>query len=129
MSGFSRTVCLRSATLAIDATKTWGVSGSYLSFSDASYRNLTGTLRYYPRAAMSGFYIGGRLGVHRIGNDFGSGTFLGAGPDIGYSRLLGAKPNVSIALGIGAMRLFGGDLAGVSSTIPTLRLIDVGIAF
>ena len=46
MSGFSRTVCLRSATLAID--------------------------------------------MRRIGNDFGSGTFLGAGPDIGYSRLLGA---------------------------------------
>jgi len=60
-------------------SKTWGVSGSYLSFSDASYRNLTGIFRYYPRAAMSGFYIGGRLGVHRIGNDFGSGTFLGAG--------------------------------------------------
>ena len=67
--------------------------------------------------------------MRRIGNDFGSGTFLGAGPDIGYSRLLGAKPNVSIALGIGAMRLFGGDLQGVSFTIPTLRLIDVGIAF
>jgi hypothetical protein len=114
---------------SIDATKTWGVSGSYLSFSDASYRNLTGTFRYYPRAAMSGFYLGGRVGVHRIGNDFGSGTFLGAGPDIGDSWRLGAKQNVGIAMGIGAMRLFGGDLQVVSFTIPTLRLIDVGIAF
>ena len=114
---------------SIDATKTWGVSGSYLSFSDASYRNLTGTFRYYPRAAMSGFYIGGRVGMHRIGTDTGAGTFLGAGPDIGYSWLLGAKQNVGIAMGIGAMRLFGGDLDGVSFTIPTVRLIDVGIAF
>ena len=66
--------------------------------------------------------------MRRIGNDFGSGTFLGGGPDIGYSWPLGAKQNVGIGLGIGAMRLFG-DLQGVSFTIPTLRLIDVGIAF
>ena len=66
--------------------------------------------------------------MRRIGNDFGSGMFLGAGPDIGYSWPLGAKQNVGIGLGIGAMRLFG-DLQGVSFTIPTLRLIDVGIAF
>jgi len=114
---------------SIDATKTWGVSGSYLSLGDASYRNLTGTFRYYPRAAMSGFYIGGRVGMHRIGTDVAAGTLVGAGPDIGYSWLLGAKQNVGIAMGIGAMRLFGGDLQGVSFTIPTVRLIDVGIAF
>jgi hypothetical protein len=32
-------------------------------------------------------------------------------------------------MGIGAMRLLGGDLQDVSIAIPTLRLIDVGIAF
>lgn len=113
----------------IDRTKTWGVSGSHFSFSDASYNNVTGLFRYYPRAAMSGFYIGGRIGVHRIGTDTARGTFLGAGPDVGYNWLLGAKQNVGIGVGIGAMRIFGGDLGGVSFTVPTLRLVDVGIAF
>jgi hypothetical protein len=32
-------------------------------------------------------------------------------------------------MGIGAMRLFGAALQDVSLAIPTLRLIDVGIAF
>jgi len=113
----------------IDDTKTWGIAGSHFSFYDASYGAVTGLFRYYPHAALRGFYIGGRVGVHRVAADGAAGSFLGAGPDIGYNWLLGARQNVGIGIGFGAMRIFGGDLHGASFTIPTLRLVDVGIAF
>ena len=69
------------------------------------------------------------------------GTVLGFDPErrivqlddgeIGYDWLLGSRQNVGISLGIGATRLFGGTdaLDGLSATIPTLRLLNIGIAF
>lgn len=49
--------------------------------------------------------------------------------DLGYSWLIGPKRNVGVSLGIGAERLFGGSLAGASLTIPSVRLVNVGVAF
>jgi len=79
--------------------------------------------------AFSGFYIGGSAGVYHVSLASAAGTFFGAGPEIGYSWLLGKKDNIGVSLGIGATRLFGGNLSGVSFTIPNLRLLNVGVAF
>jgi hypothetical protein len=60
-----------------------------------------------------------------------SGDFFGFGLDVGYSWLLGAQERFAVSLGAGAVRLFGGDLedADVNLTLPTIRLINVGVAF
>jgi hypothetical protein len=115
----------------INEGSTWGVSGSYLSIGgDADYLNVQATYRFYPQgAALSGFYLGGKGGLHSVDVAASSGRFFGLGFELGYNWLLGAKKNVSIGMGAGATRLFGGALDGASLTIPTVRLVNVGIAF
>jgi hypothetical protein len=115
----------------LSPTATAGASVSFLSLDggDADYLNGTALVRYYPqRAALSGFYLGGRLGVHHVDGVGSSGNFFGAGFEIGYGWMLGANRNFSISTGAGATRLFGGALDDVSLTIPTLRL-NVGWGF
>jgi hypothetical protein len=115
----------------LSPTTTAGVSVSFLSLDggDADYRNGTALVRYYPqRAALSGFYLGARAGVHHVDGISSSGNFFGAGFEIGYGWMLGANRNFSISTGAGATRLFGGSLDDVSLTIPTLRL-NVGWGF
>lgn len=116
----------------IGRTLTWGLSSSFFSLDagDTDYVNGTALVRYYPQgAALSGFYIGGRTGVHRVSADGESGVFYGVGFEIGYNWLLGASRKFNVGIGAGATRLFGNDLDGVSLTIPTLRLVNVGVAF
>ena len=67
--------------------------------------------------------------MHHVSIDDEAGNFVGLGFEIGYDWLLGARQNVSIGIGAGATRLFGGTLEGASLTIPTLRLLYVGVAF
>ena len=112
---------------------TWGAQGSFLNIGGFDYRSANLLFRYYPqRAALTGFFIGGRTGIHHVSvdsTDGASANFFGAGVDLGYSWLLGPKRNVGVSLGIGAERLFGGSLAGASLTIPSVRLVNVGVAF
>jgi len=111
---------------------TAGFSGSWISLDggDEEYINLNALYRYYPQgAALSGFYFGGRGGVHRVSDDHDSGTALGVGFDLGYTWLLGESQNFYIGMGIGATRLFGGDLDDSSATIPNLKLVNIGFAF
>lgn len=111
---------------------TWGLSSSFFSLDagDVDYVNGTVVFRYYPQgAALSGFYVGGRTGIHRVSADGESGVFYGLGFEIGYNWLLGASRKFSVGIGAGATRLFGNDLDGVSLTIPTLRLVNIGVAF
>jgi len=112
-------------------TMTVGASGGWLDLDDADYTSLSGFLRFYPQAAaFTGFYLGGRFGIHNVDEkDHDSTTAFGLGVDIGYTWLLGPGRSFYIGLGIGATRLFGGDLHGASGTIPSVRLINVGIAF
>jgi hypothetical protein len=105
-------------------------SGFALDGGDADYVNVAAFYRFYPQqAALSGFYIGGRGGVHHVSSEGDSGEFFGLGFELGYTWLFGANRNFSVSLGAGATRLFGGELAGASLTIPTLRLFNVGVAF
>jgi hypothetical protein len=113
----------------LDDTKTWGVSTSHVSVDDVDYTNVSALVRYYPRESFKGFFIGGRGGVHRVGAAGESGAAFGIGPEIGYDWVLGARQKVTLSLGVGATRLFGLDLDDVSLTIPTLRLLNVGVAF
>jgi hypothetical protein len=105
-------------------------SGFALDGGDADYVNVAAFYRFYPQAAaLSGFYIGGRGGIHHVTSNGDSGAFFGLGFELGYTWLFGAKRNFGVSLGAGATRLFGGELAGASLTVPTLRLLNVGWAF
>lgn len=114
------------------ASTTFGVSTSAIGMGEADYRNLQGFYRFYPQGRpLSGFYVGGRGGVHRVSADGESGTFFGMGFELGYTWLLGSKCHFSVSIGIGAgaTRLFGGDLKDVSLVVPTIRLVNLGWAF
>lgn len=112
----------------VSPTWTVGVGGSLVS-SDADYASLNLLARYYPQeAALSGFYFGPRLGFYHVSDD-DSGNAFGFGLELGYSWLLGPRQNFLVSIGVGAVRLFGGDLGDVSLTVPTLRLVNVGWAF
>jgi hypothetical protein len=121
---------------------TIGVSAGTLEVDDDRYSNVMLFGRYYPqRAALTGFFIGGRLGVHRISYetfDFDpithsstltrqSDSRAAIGVDVGYDWLLGSKRNVLIGVGAGAMRLVGGSDEFLIA-FPTGRL-NVGFAF
>jgi len=110
---------------------TVGAAGGWLNIDDIDYTNLNAFLRYYPQgAAFTGFYLGGRTGVHNVDEkDGNSATVLGIGVDLGYTWLMGPTQSFYVGLGIGATRLFGGDLHDASTWIPNVRLINVGIAF
>jgi len=116
----------------IGPTTTWGASTSWFSLDhgDFDYVNGNALFRYYPQAnALTGFFLGGRGGVYHISDGRAGSVFYGAGFEIGYDWLLGTRRNVGLSIGVGATRLFGGDLPGAALTIPTLRLINLGIAF
>jgi hypothetical protein len=105
-------------------------SGFALDGGDADYVNVTAFYRFYPqRAALAGFYIGGRGGVHHVSGEGDAGEFFGLGFELGYTWLFGSNRNFAVSLGAGATRLFGGELDGVPLTIPTLRLLNIGVAF
>ena len=129
------------------ANSTIGVSGTFVTYGDEDDWDeetyMAGTLfyRYYPTSSFEGFYFGGRIGFNHVKaqvHDFDldldeeeTGSFFAAGIDVGYSWLLGDTKKFYVSVGVGAVRLFGEDLdtADISFTLPTIRLINVGIAF
>jgi hypothetical protein len=116
----------------LNNTTTAGFSGGWISLDDGDddYVNLTGFVRYYPQgAALTGFYLGGKFGIHRVESTDEDGTALGFGIDIGYSWLLGINRSFYVGIGIGATRLFASDLEDASLTVPSLRLVNIGFAF
>jgi len=108
---------------------TWGAAGALFSLDSIDYKNASGVLRYYTGEALRGFFLGGRTGVYRLSAVSESATFYGAGFELGYTWLLGRHQNVAISMGAGVNRLFGGELEGASLALPSLRLVNVGIAF
>jgi hypothetical protein len=106
---------------------TFGVSASSFGLGDVDYRNLQGFYRYYPQgASLTGFFIGGRGGVHRVSADDDGGNAFGLGFELGYGWLFGAERNFAVSVGAGATRLFGSDRSVV---LPTLRLVNIGWSF
>ena len=123
---------------------TIGVSAGTIEFDDDRYTNGMVFGRYFPQgAALTGFFIGGRVGFHRISYETfifdpedpfpverrESTTRAAIGIDVGYEWLLGSKRNVLIGVGAGGMRLLGGDdNDNILVAFPTARL-NVGFAF
>lgn len=114
---------------------TWGLAAGWQDLNDDDYTSVSAFLRFYPqKSAFTGLYLGGRGGLTRVseapvvGTSDSSHTGFGVGVDIGYSWLLGPSDTFFVALGVGGTYLFG-DLGNASSTIPNLRILDVGIAF
>ncbi len=122
----------------IMASGTIGAAASYVTFDDGNntYTSANVFYRYYPAGiAPEGFFFGGRLGMTSVkdeeeGNS-STGSAFGFGIDIGYTWLIGRPKRMALSLGIGAVRYFGGDLEDmdVSMTLPTIRLVNIGIAF
>ncbi len=110
---------------------TLGIGGGWLDLDDDDdYTNVSGFIRFYPQeAAFTGFYLGGRAGVYNVDDGDDSFTKFGLGIDIGYTWLLGPSRAFYIGMGIGATRLLGGDVGDASGTVPSVRLINIGIAF
>jgi Protein of unknown function (DUF3575) len=132
------------AEIRLQENHTVGVSGSYLQFDtgskgdpdyeDTEYFSMNVFYRYYPTASFKGFFIGGQLGTtsvtYKDNDEDSSGSAFTAGVLIGYGWLLGDAQKIGVSLGIGANRLFGGDVdEDANTTIPLVRLINVGIAF
>lgn len=119
----------------VSDSTTFGVSAGRFDLDDDAYNNVMVFGRYFPQgAALTGFYFGGRAGVHRITYDESffnvraDDTRMSIGVDVGYDWLLGRKRNVLIGLGVGANRLLGGDDDFGLNAYPTARL-NVGFAF
>jgi len=109
---------------------TVGIAGGWLEQDEDNYTNVSAFARFYPQgAAFTQFYLGGRAGLYRVDDGEDSRTAFGIGVDIGYAWLLGPGRSFYVGLGIGATRLLQKDLGGASSTVPSIRLLDVGIAF
>jgi hypothetical protein len=122
----------------VSATSTVGVRLSTFSIGvevgidgddDADYFNGRAFWRYYPNGAPDGFFFGFDAGVTGLDESGDSHTVMGAGFELGYNWLLGSRRNFYISLGAGADRLFGGDLGDASAVIPTIRIVNIGIAF
>jgi hypothetical protein len=114
----------------ITPSSTWGVGASFLGCCGADFASVNGLWRYYPQgAALSGVYLGARVGVYHSPHAGQSGSALGMGFEVGYSWLLGAHRDVGLSVGVGLTRLVGSRHDDWPAVVPTVRLLNVGIAF
>jgi hypothetical protein len=140
----------------VSPTTTIGASASH--FTDADTTSLGLFARWYPqRAALDGFYLGARVGAFRLktydyqyqapppraANPTGPPSpptyptrteritvVPGVGTEIGYNWLLGPSQNVSVGIGFGLTRVLD-DVSNheMPNVVPSIRLINVGVAF
>lgn len=113
----------------IGPDKTIGVSVAHFSLDDGGdvYNSLSGLFRVFPQErAPSGFFLGGRLGFHRVDVETQDESALGIGIEVGYTWLLGSEQTWVVSLGAGVTRLFSDAGEGV---LPGIRLVNVGWAF
>ena len=116
----------------VSESATAGVGGSFFTNEDIDYVNADAFFRFYPQAdPLDGWAFGAKAGITKI-DDVGS--YFGFGFDVNRSWLLGRNDNFYVGVGLGLKRLVGvsdednpdDDLLVF---IPTIRLINVGIAF
>jgi len=121
---------------AISGTSSVGVRASTWTIDDDSpdgdnidYYSGRAFWRYYPTAVFEEFYFGLDFGITRLDDGGDRHSVLGAGFELGYNWLLGQRHNFYISIGAGADRLFSGDLGDASAVIPTIRIVNIGLAF
>ena len=111
----------------VSPSSTAGVGGSYFSTDTDDYLNADVFYRFYvgPQP-LEGWAFGAKAGITRVAD---SGTFFGVGFDVNRSWMLGERENFYVGLGFGLKRLFGASGEELVPVIPTIRIVNVGIAF
>jgi hypothetical protein len=112
---------------AVTPSSTAGIGGSTFSADDDTYINADAFWRYYPQGdALDGWAFGVKLGVTSVDD----ASYFGYGFDVNRSWVLGASNNFYVGIGVGLKRLVGGDGEDFDlEYIPTIRIVNVGIAF
>jgi hypothetical protein len=78
-------------------------------------------------APLEGWAFGAKAGITNVAD---SGSFFGVGFDANHSWLLGENENFYVGVGFGLKRLFGaGEEDFDLEIIPTIRVVNIGIAF
>jgi hypothetical protein len=92
------------------------------------YLNADVFWRYYPSAnPLAGWAFGVKAGITTV---FDHATYFGYGFDVNRSWLLGPEDKFYVGVGFGLKRLYGAaDQDYELQFIPTIRLVNVGIAF
>ncbi|HSL70941.1 MAG TPA: DUF3575 domain-containing protein [Longimicrobiales bacterium] len=113
------TVGLRAARLSLGGD----------SFDDV-YSSARAFYRYYPTAAFQRFYVGLDAGITSFKSEtVKDQTLFAAGFELGYNWLLGTRQKLYLSLGVGADRLFVSELGDAAVVIPTVRVLNIGLAF
>jgi hypothetical protein len=103
-----------------------GIGGSYYSNDDRDYLNADAFVRYYPGARpLAGFAFGVKAGITHVDDR----SYFGLGFDINWSWTLGRGNHFYMGTGFGLKRLFGTGGADLVPVLPTLRILNVGVAF
>ena len=105
---------------------TVGVGGSFFSTGDDDYVNGDLLYRFYPSGTpLEGWALGVKVGITKVSD---AETSFGFGFDTNWNWLLGRNDNFYVAAGVGLKRLFGTN-DGAMEFVPTIRIINVGLAF
>ena len=121
----------------VGESSTIGIGGSTYTddlenFEDVedeeTYVNADVFYRFYPSGnPLNGWMFGAKVGVTSVTDE---GSYFGFGFDVNRSWLLGKRDNFYVGIGFGLKRLVGvEDAQGIDVIIPTLRIVNVGIAF
>jgi hypothetical protein len=109
----------------VSRSTTAGIGGSYLTDEGDEYVNADVFYRYYPAGrAFEGWAFGVKVGMTNVDG----ASHVGVGFDVNWSWLPGPHDRFYLGAGFGLKRLFGTD-DNVMSLVPTIRIINVGVAF
>ena len=116
----------------VSESSTVGAGGSYFTASDIEYVNADAFFRFYPQGRpLESWAFGAKAGITSIDD---GGTYFGFGFDVNHSWLLGRNDNFYVGVGFGLKRLLGVSdedeaIDDLLVFIPTIRIVNVGIAF
>lgn len=115
----------------VNESWTGGFGGSFFSDDDDTYLNADVFARFYMTGdPLDGWAFGLKAGLTNVPDQ---GTYPGFGIDFNRTWLLGKSDNFYLGVGFGLKRLIGvGDeeeSEDLLEFIPTLRIVNVGIAF
>ena len=118
----------------ISETSTAGFGGSTISVDaeeqegNERYTNADVFWRFYPSGTpLIGWAFGVKAGITTVTDH---ASYFGYGFDLNRSWVLGPDDNFYVGVGFGLKRLYGaGDEDFELQFIPTIRIVNVGIAF
>ncbi len=128
---------------------TFGIGGSYVQLDEddddkTTYGGGDVFIRLFPQlGAPSGLFFAGQLGFRNITDTYTVGffgpsetieesyTWMAAGFSIGFTYLFGANENYVVSVGAGVTKLLGDpdEASDLSTTLPTIRLVNLGFGF